>query len=209
MRTGAPETIYVIDDDESVRDSLLILLSLKGYQVQAFASAKAFLEAMPPVIAGCLLLDIRMPQITGLQLQAELAARGIEVPVVIITGHGDVSAARSAFLHGAVDFLEKPLEEEAVLGAIRESLGRDRQRREQEALVVQRDSAMARLTAREREVMELMCDGHRNVDIAEQLGISPRTVEVHRAHLMAKLQVDDLAELIRLRGNSRPSGREL
>jgi RNA polymerase sigma factor (sigma-70 family) len=199
MTTGVPETVYVIDDDASVRDSLVIFLSLKGFQVRAFSSAKAFLDAMPPVIAGCLLLDIRMPRITGLQLQAELAARGIEVPVVIITGHGDVSAARSAFLHGAVDFLEKPLEEKSVLRAIGEALNRDRQRREQEASSVQLDTSIARLTAREREVMELMCDGHRNLDIAEQLGISPRTVEVHKAHLMAKLQVDSLAELIRLR----------
>ncbi len=199
MTTGAPETVYVIDDDASVRDSLVIFLSLKGFQVRAYSSAEAFLDAMPPVIAGCLLLDIRMPRITGLQLQAELAARGIEVPVVIITGHGDVSAARSAFLHGAVDFLEKPLEEKSVLRAIGEALNRDRQRREQEASSVQLDTSMARLTAREREVMELMCDGHRNLDIAEQLGISPRTVEVHKAHLMAKLQVDSLAELIRLR----------
>lgn len=203
---GPPEAIYVVDDDESVRDSLVILLSLKGFQVQAFASAKAFLAAMPPVIAGCLLLDIRMPQITGLQLQADLAARGIEVPVVIITGHGDVSAARSAFLHGAVDFLEKPLAEEAVLRAIDEALGRDRRRREKLASAAETEVSIARLTAREREVMELLCDGHRNLDIADRLGISPRTVEVHKAHLMAKLQVEGLAELIRLHRSFHRAG---
>lgn len=190
--------VFVVEDDDAVRDSLLLLLQLKGFRAQGFRSADAFLSGVEAVPAGCLLLDLRMPGRSGLELQADLVERGVRIPVVIITGHGDVSAARTAFRAGAVDFLEKPLDETALLAAITAALERDRQRREVEAMAASLDARMARLTAREREVMALICDGHQNREIAAALGLSARTVEVHKARVMEKLQVASLAELLRL-----------
>jgi RNA polymerase sigma factor (sigma-70 family) len=198
--------VYVVEDDDPVRDSLLLLLQLKGFRAQGFRSADDFLAGVGSAPAGCLLLDLRMPGRSGLDLQADLVERGIGIPVVIITGHGDVSAARTAFRAGAVDFLEKPLDETALLATIAAALERDRQRREDEATAAGLEARKARLTAREREVMALICDGHPNREIAAALGLSARTVEVHKARVMEKLEVGGLAELLRLFRSARGDG---
>lgn len=189
--------IYIVDDDAAVRDSLSLLLGLKGYPNLAFASAEAFLERLDPAWRGCLLLDIRMAGIDGLALQRELTRRGSALPIVFITAHGDAAKAREAFKGGAVDFLEKPLDSDALLRAIGEALDRDRREREIEAARSDLAARLARLTAREREVLEHVAAGRQNREIAAQLGISPRTVEVYKARMMEKMQVRTLPDLIR------------
>jgi FixJ family two-component response regulator len=196
--TLADEVVHVVDDDDAVRDSLLLLLRASGFHARGYADPVAFLAVANSLQAGCVLLDLRMPGKSGLQVQAELAALGIRLPVIIITGHGDVSAARSAFLRGAVDFLEKPLDDGVLVAAMREALQRDRERRERSAGEVEFEIRASRLTPREREVMVLVCEGHANHEIASRLAISVRTVEVHKARMMAKLEVDSLADLLRI-----------
>lgn len=197
--TAAPEpTVYVVEDDAAVRESLLLLLKLKGYAVAGFDSAEAFLAAAHPLQSGCLLLDLRMPGKSGLELQAMLKDRGVALPVIIVTAHGDVSAARTAFMSGALDFLEKPVDETALYAAIATALARDRHRREADDASAQVAARMARLTGREREVMWLVADGHPNREIGAALGLSPRTVEIYKARMMEKLQVRGLADLLRM-----------
>lgn len=208
--TGVPDsTICVVDDDPAVRDSLLLLLRLKGYHAAGFASAETFLASECAARGGCLLLDLRMPGMTGQDLQKELAARGIAIPIVVITAHGDVAAARAAFRAGAVDFLEKPLDEAALFAALEAALERDRRRRRDDEAAAELDARIARLTARERDVMWRVADGCQNREIAASLGLSPRTVEIHKARVMEKLRVRGLSELLRLvRGARRGSGGE-
>jgi len=152
-------TIHIVEDDASVRESLLLLLQLKGLRATGFESADAFLAAVRPDWSGCLLVDLRMPGTTGLELQAILREREILMPIIIITAHGDVAAARRAFISGAIDFLEKPLDESALLMAVDKALGQDRARRESDALAAGRDARIARLSRREREVLWLAGDG--------------------------------------------------
>ena len=194
-------TIQIVEDDASVRESLLLQLQLKGLRATGFESADAFLAAVRPDWSGCLLVDLRMPGTTGLELQAILREREILMPIIIITAHGDVAAARRAFISGAIDFLEKPLDESALLMAVDKALGQDRARRESDALAAGRDARIARLSRREREVLWLAGDGCQNREIAEKLGLSPRTVEIYKARMMEKLQIRGLPELLRfLRG---------
>lgn len=190
--------IFIIDDDDSVRDSLSLLLELKGYRAVSFASSEAFLAACQADWAGCILLDLRMPGMTGLALQAQLAERGIRLPVIIITAHGDIAATRAAFKAGAVDFIEKPIDDEAMFGAIRAALDRDEERRRTEELRSETAELLKRLTPREREVLDLAVEGRHNREIAAALDISPRTVEVYKARMMEKLRVQRPADLIRL-----------
>jgi FixJ family two-component response regulator len=198
-------TIHIVEDDASVRDSLLLLLQLKGLRAAGFESADAFLAAMRPEWSGCLLVDLRMPGTTGLELQGILRERGNTMPIIIITAHGDVAAARRAFISGAVDFLEKPLDESALLAAIDKAMAVDRERRDAQALAAGRDARIARLSRREREVLWLAGDGCQNREIAEKLGLSPRTVEIYKARMMEKLQIRGLPELLRfLRGVQQP-----
>ncbi len=198
MNPGAPEpTVFIVEDDQAVRDSLLVLLQVKGLRAVAFESADRFLHDVTADCHGCLLLDLRMPGMSGLELQAKLAERGFAMPIIIISAHGDVAAARAAFKAGAVDFLEKPLEPAALLAAINAALERDRDVRiwrESTAAVRER---MERLSGREREVMWLVADGYQNRDIAVQLGVSPRTVEIYKARMMEKLQLRRLPDLLR------------
>ena len=203
--TALEPTVHVVDDDAAVRDSLLLLLRLKGYRAEGFASAEAFVQRVDARCRGCLLLDLRMPGKSGLELQAELAERGIALPIVVITAHGDVSAARTAFRAGAVDFLEKPLDETALFSAIATALERDREQRRVDDAAATLEARMARLTPREREVMRLVGDGRRNREIAAALGLSPRTVEIHKARMLEKLQVEGLPELLQL---LREAGRD-
>lgn len=201
-------TIFIVDDDAAVRDSLSLLLGLKGLNTRCFAAAEDFLAACQPDWHGCLLLDIRMAGMDGLELQQRLNARQITLPIIFITAHGDVAAARSALKAGAADFLEKPLDDRMLTAAIADALERNTRQRDVAAEVNEIAARMARLTARERDVMAKVADGLPNRGIALQLGISPRTVEVYKARMMEKMQVRSLSELIRLvlrsRKNSEP-----
>jgi RNA polymerase sigma factor (sigma-70 family) len=191
-------TVFVVDDDASVRDSIALLLSLRGYRTAVFAKAEDFLQAWRPEWSGCVLTDIRMPGKSGLELQTELAAQGVGLPVVFLTAHGDVASARQAFRNAAVDFLVKPYDEVQLCAAIDAAFEREQMRLD--ALEQRRlhQARIAGLSAREREVMALMVRGLNHRDIGERLGISPRTVEVHKARVMAKLEANNLAELIRI-----------
>jgi FixJ family two-component response regulator len=191
-------TVFLIDDDPGVRDSLALLLSLKGLSTQLFASAESFLETYQPDQAGCVLTDLRMPGMTGLELQAALRERRLELPVVVLTAHGDVATARAALKNGAFDFLEKPIDDAMLLDVLHNALRVDRERRAAATARSSSDRRMERLTEREREILSLLAAGHQNRDIATQLGISPRTVEVHKARIMEKLACRSLADLIRM-----------
>jgi FixJ family two-component response regulator len=190
--------VYVIDDDAAIRDSLALLLGLRGYRAALFASAEDFLAAFQPGWRGCVLTDLRLPGMSGLELQRELQARGVAIPVVIITGHGDIAAARAAFKADAVDFLEKPFDDDGPIVAIEAAFEREAARVAGEAASVHRGSVWASLTERERTVASLVIEGLHNREIGERLGISPRTVEVHKSRLMEKVGARNLAELIRL-----------
>ena len=191
-------TVFLIDDDAGVRDSLSLLLSLKNISTQPFASADSFLETYTPERSGCVLTDLRMPGMSGLELQTAMRERHIELPIVVFTAHGDVATARAALKNGAFDFLEKPVDETMLLDVLRNALRVDRERR---SAATQRSTSgqrRDRLTEREREILQLLGVGHSNREIAAQLGISPRTVEVHKARIMEKLECRSLAELIRV-----------
>jgi len=190
--------VYLVDDDAAVRDSLSLLLGLHGYQTQTFAAAEDFLAAWRPERNGCLLLDLKMPGMDGLELQTRLNALGCHLPLVVITAHGDVAAARAALKAGALDFLEKPIDDVLLLELVTEVMARAREATVSAAQGADLEERMARLTPREREVMELAADGLNNREIAARLAISPRTVEVYKARMMEKMQVRRLSELIRL-----------
>lgn len=196
--SAAIPTVYIIDDDDGVRESLAVLLQLQGFATRAFASGEEFLAACASVWAGCVLLDLRMPGMSGLAVQASMADRGITLPLVVITAHGDVAAARAMLKAGALDFLEKPLDKNQLLSAIRAALQHDEKQRALVQAAAQARHSMARLTPREREVLDLVVAGQHNREIASHLGISARTVEVYKARLMEKLRVERLPDLIRL-----------
>ena len=188
--------IYIVDDDEALRDSLAWMLESNGYTAYAYPSAEAFLQMWKPEMTGCLVLDVRMPGMSGLELFEELVQRGCTLEVIFVTGHGDVAMAVGALKKGAADFIEKPFNDQDMLVLIRQCLARERlqrSRRIQEADTVHR---MKQLTQREREVLELIIAGKLNKQIAGHLGISIKTVEVHRARVMEKMGVNSLAELV-------------
>lgn len=194
MRAMHRDTVFLVDDDASVRDALSLLLSLHGHATATFASAEDFLAAFDPAWRGCVVADLRMPGLSGLELQRLLRERAPMLPVVVITAHGDVAAARQAFLADAVDFIEKPFDGEQLLAAVGHALA-GRRRAAADAPPRQ---AGGPLSPREREVMQLMVQGQHNRRIAEVLGISPRTVEVHKARVMEKLGARTLVDLVRL-----------
>ena len=183
--------VHVVDDDAALRDSLRWLLESAGHRVATCASAEEFLATDAAEQGGCVLLDIRMPGMSGLELQDELARRGHTIPVIFITGHGDVPMAVNAVKKGALDFIEKPFNDHALLALIDKALAIDAEAR-------RRAARFEKLTPREREVMERMVAGKRNQDIAAELSISIKTVEAHRAGVMRKMRVDSLAALVRL-----------
>lgn len=186
------ETVYIVDDDVSVRDALSLLLSLRGYASATFASAEDFLAAAQPDWRGCAVIDLRMPGMSGLELQAQIRSRGLQLPVIVITAHGDVPAARQAFLAKAVDFIEKPFDGELLLQSVEAALAAAR-----DPSSTAPPSGEARLSPREREVMDLMVAGLSNRRIAEELGISHRTVEVHKARVLERVGVRNVVELVR------------
>jgi len=191
------DTVFIVDDDVSVRDALSLLLSLRGFLTATFASAEDFLAAVRPDWRGCIVLDIRMAGMSGLELQRRLHDAGPTLPVIVITAHGDVAAARQAFLAEAVDFIEKPFDSEQLLRAIEVALGSLRGGTAAHP-PNEPQPEHAQLSPREREVMALMVQGLHNRRIADELGISPRTVEVHKARIREKLGVSNLVELVRL-----------
>lgn len=191
--------VYLVEDDASVRDSLSLLLQLRGFSTASFDSAEAFLECDALERPACVLADVRLPGISGLDLQRKLAEQHAALPFVVMTAHGDVATARAALRDGAIDFLEKPIEEDDLIDAITVALRSDHERYERARSRESVLSRMQRLTERELEVFERVTNGFHNREIAEEFGISQRTVEVHRARLMEKLQARRVADLFRLR----------
>ncbi|MYM23155.1 response regulator [Duganella sp. FT135W] len=191
-------TVFIVDDDPAVRDALGLLLGVRGYRTAVFSSAEAFLQGWQQGWSGCLLVDIRMSGMDGLALQRELINRGSAMPVVVMSGHGDVSTARAAFKADAVDFLEKPFDDAKLIAAIDEALARARNNHSEQQRRSRSANLLSELTPREREVMDLVVLGRHNRDIGPALGISVRTVEVHKARLMSKLGVDNVADLVRI-----------
>jgi two-component system, LuxR family, response regulator FixJ len=193
--------VYVVDDDDAVRDSLTALLDSAGYRVAAFESAEAFLRADPlqggKTDAGCIVSDIRMPGLDGLQLQEKLNARQVRLPLLFITGHGDVPIAVSAMKAGAVDFLEKPFDETTLLDSIRRAIEISRASQQSQAEAAAVRERIGELTQREREVMVCLAQGKQNKVVALELGISPRTVEIHRARVMEKMAARSLSDVVR------------
>ena len=191
--------VYVVDDDASIRDSLALMLGLAGYTTRLFADAESFLVGFRPDWAGCVVADLRLPGLSGVELQARVRQRGSAIPFVIITAHGDVPAARAAFRAQAVDFIEKPFEDAQLRAAIDTAFALESERLGGAELRRSDEAKLARLTPREREVLDHAVNGLHAKEIASALGISPRTVEVHKMRIMEKLEVRNIAELVRLR----------
>jgi two-component system response regulator FixJ len=190
--------VHVIDDDDGVRDSLAFLLDCAGFATCTYASAAQFLSAIPTMPRGCIITDVRMPQMSGLELLEELKRRGISDPVIVMTGHADVPMAIQALHAGVTDFIEKPFSDEAILVAVRAALAQQQGRSELEAERSRIISRLATLSGREREVMDGLVEGKANKVIAFELDISARTVEVYRANAMSKMQARTLSELVRM-----------
>ena len=199
MTDSAPDmepTVFVVDDDPAIRDSLKWLIGSINLAVETFASANEFLDAYEPSRPGCLLVDIRMPEVSGLELQNELAARSIDLPIIVITGHGDVSTAVRAMKNGAMDFLEKPFNDQEVLDLVQKGIERGIEAAKIRSGQVEVLGKLAILTRREREVLDCLACGDSNKAIARKLGLSPRTVEIHRANVMAKMEAKSLVDLV-------------
>lgn len=190
--------VHVIDDDEGARHSLEFLLDCAGLKVRSFPSADSFLKAEPPLDHACIITDVRMPGMNGIELAQELKRRGAHVPVIVITGHADVPLAVQAMHAGVSDFIEKPYDDDKMLGAIRTALARQADRGAVEAERDRAQELLATLSGREREVMEGLVAGEANKAIAYDLGISARTVEVYRANVMLKMHAKTLSELVRM-----------
>ena len=205
--TAAP-LVFVVDDDPSVRSSLKFLLSTVGLHVESFESADTFLRKNPPDAPSCLVLDVRLPGLSGLDFQRELAARKISIPIVFLTGHGDIPMSVRAMKAGAVEFLTKPFRDQDLLDAVRIALERDRARREEEKEVMILQQRFDTLTSREREVISMVVSGMLNKQIADQLGTAESTVKVQRSRAMEKMHAESLVDLIRMIEKlNRPSGR--
>lgn len=191
-------TVFVVDDDKEVREALHLLLESVGLQVETFSSAQEYLEQFDPDRSGCLVLDVRMPGMSGLDLQARLANEPVHPPIVIITGHGDVPMAVRAVQAGAVDFIQKPFNEQALLDSVHRAIEKDAEQRGVASHLRDIQERLDKLTPREREVMELVIAGKRNKVIAADLNISQSTVEAHRAKVMEKMEAATLSDLMRM-----------
>ena len=189
-------TIFVVDEDPAVRDGLRAMLEAHDYRVAEFPTAEDFLAHYDPGQPGCLLLDLQLPGISGTDLQEKLAALDIRVPIIFLTGHGDVASSVRALKSGAVDFLEKPPTKEVLLDRLQAALAIDTKRRERDAARLQTAARFATLTSREREVMALVIDGLSNKQIARQMDISHRTVEIHRSRILQKMEADSVIKLV-------------
>jgi two-component system, LuxR family, response regulator FixJ len=198
MSSNEPRLVHIADDDDAIRRSVSFALKTSGFQVRTYESGSELLKSAPVIASGCILLDIRMPGMDGLEVQEALKAKGVTLPVIIMTGHGDVSLAVRAMKAGAVDFIEKPFAKAVLLGAIEHAMSRlnhaaaNRQHSDEAA------TKLKLLTARERDVLDGLAKGLPNKSIGYDLGISPRTVEIHRANLMSKLGANSLSEALRI-----------
>jgi RNA polymerase sigma factor (sigma-70 family) len=195
--TGTP-VVFVVDDDPSVRSSLKFLIGSEGLQVESFDSADTFLQRKPPDAPSCLVLDVRLRGLSGLDFQRQLAARNIRIPIVFITGHGDIPMTVKAMKAGAIEFLSKPFRDQDLLDAVRTGLEQDRARREREKQVTDLQQRFNSLTPREQEVISMVVSGMLNKQIAGQLGTAENTVKVHRSRAMEKMRAQSFAELVRM-----------
>ena len=191
------EYVFVVDDDADIRDSMKLLLEVAGFKVRSFTSARHFLADREPKL-GCLIADVRMPDMSGLELQVEVSRRHIGLPVIIITGHGDVPLAVQAMKAGAIDFLEKPFDDDLMLASVKRAMEIGSQARSRSADAKLAKDLLSALTPRERSVLDRLVQGRPNKIVAHELGISPRTVEIHRAHIMTKMEASSLSDLVRL-----------
>ena len=190
--------IYVIDDDDGVRQSLEFLLKTAGHTVRSFDSARTFLDGLPQTSSGCIITDVRMPEVTGIDLLRKVKAEKPDLPVIVITGHGDIALAVEAMKIGAIDFLEKPFDDDHLLGAVRAALDQEADAAKRKAELSGIHDKLAELSNRERQVLEGLVAGNANKTIAFDLGISQRTVEIYRANLMTKMSANSLSDLVRM-----------
>jgi FixJ family two-component response regulator len=192
------QVVFVVDDDASMREAISRLLNAVGLTVQTFASAREFLNKRLPEVPGCVVLDVRLPGLSGLDLQREMVERGIHIPVVFITGHGDIPMSVQAMKAGAVEFLTKPFRDQDLLDAVRSGIQLDRKEREERAELSELRDCVRQLTQREQEVMSLVVSGLLNKQIALQLGTSEKTIKIHRSQVMRKMRANSLADLVRM-----------
>jgi two-component system, LuxR family, response regulator FixJ len=198
-------TVMVVDDDAGVRNAMRLLLKSVGLESTLYASAQEFLAAYQPSQPGCLVLDIRMPGMSGLELQQQLNLRGAVIPVIFMTGHGDIPMAVEAMQHGAFDFLQKPFRDQDLLDRIQRAIAKDAELRQSLGETERIRTHLDSLTPREREVLDLMTKGKQNKAIAQDLGVSPRTIEIHRARVMEKMGAQSVAELVHMMLNQAPA----
>jgi two-component system response regulator FixJ len=197
-KPAAQRVVHIIDDDEALRESLAFLLRTAKLEVKSFDSAKAFLEALPDASLACVITDVRMPDLSGIDLLKRLKELKIGVPVIVITGHGDIALAVEAMKIGAADFLEKPFNDDLLLASVHAALDQQRDQTKRDAERAEIEHRLSTLSPRERDVLAGLVEGRANKQIAFDLGISPRTVEIYRANLMNKMQADSLSDLVRM-----------
>jgi FixJ family two-component response regulator len=205
MKSSVIPTVFIIDDDRGIRQSIQDLVESVGLRAESFATGEEFLGRKPTHDPSCLVLDVRLPQMSGLDFQRQLAETGVEIPIIFVTAHGDVPMPVRALKSGAVEFLTKPFRDQDLLDAIHQALQRDRTARERQAEIHDLQQRYHALTAREREVMTLVVSGMLNKQIASEIGASEATVKIHRGHVMQKMQAGSVVDLLRMADKLRPS----
>jgi FixJ family two-component response regulator len=208
MATAQPDSIvFVVDDDASIRDAVKSLLKSVGLRAEVFGSTEEFVAAARPPVTSCLVLDVRLPGMSGLEFQEQLEKTGIRIPIVFVTAHGDIPMTSRAMKAGAIEFLPKPFQKKELLEAIHQALDRDRTIREDEAKLSNLRARFDSLTEREREVMSLVVTGLMNKEVGAELGVTEITIKVHRGHVMQKMKADSLADLVRMAEKLKPQPR--